>query len=149
MAESTNEWCRPKSPDAPRITRAVTVLFPSTSTRKFGSLAEGAAGVQLGPNALALQGAGLSAEEFQQRPKALDQQASRLLDTPRPGLEEKVRKGLGQQDSRRSQSLGNPDQPGSHLHPNRRIFRQTPEQRRQVELWALNRYNPPGGDALL
>jgi hypothetical protein len=39
----------------------------------------------------------LSAEAFQQRRIALDQQASRLLDTPRPGLEEKVRTRLWKQ----------------------------------------------------
>lgn len=47
--------------------------------------------------ALALKGAGLSAEEFQQRRQALDHQASRLLDTPGSGLEEKGRKRLWKQ----------------------------------------------------
>ena len=47
--------------------------------------------------ALDLKGAGLSSEAFQQRRKTLDQQARRLLDTPRPGLEEKVRPRLWKQ----------------------------------------------------
>lgn len=47
--------------------------------------------------ALALKGAGLAEPEFKQCRAALDEQAERLLSTPRPGLEEKVRKRLWKQ----------------------------------------------------
>lgn len=47
--------------------------------------------------AMALKGAGLSAQEFKQLRAALDEQAERLLSTPRPGLEEKVRLRLWKQ----------------------------------------------------
>lgn len=47
--------------------------------------------------AMALKDAGLAAQEFAQRRKSLDQEASRLLETPRRGLEEKVRKRLWKQ----------------------------------------------------
>lgn len=47
--------------------------------------------------ALALKRAGLAAEQFQQRRIALEQEAKRLLDTPRGGLEERVRHRLWKQ----------------------------------------------------
>ncbi len=47
--------------------------------------------------ALALKGAGLAEPQFKQRRAALEEQAERLLSTPRPGLEEKVRKRLWKQ----------------------------------------------------
>ena len=47
--------------------------------------------------AMALKSAGLAQEEFRQRRMALEQEAQRLLETPRPGLEEKVRKRLWKQ----------------------------------------------------
>jgi transposase len=47
--------------------------------------------------ALALKKAELAAEPFQRRKNSLEQQAQRLLDTPRGGLEERVRQRLWKQ----------------------------------------------------
>lgn len=47
--------------------------------------------------AMALKGAGLPAPDFAQHRTALDQQASRLLESPRQGVQEKVRKRLWKQ----------------------------------------------------